>query len=167
MSREPSACPVSIMEAVVNCLFMVFLEIMAVHSLLPSPVVPASSPATAFSAERAVEYLRVIAREPHPTGSIANSRARDYILEQVKSLGIKPEVQKSVSTTSWDIGGAPYSAGTVENVIARLPGMNSTGALLLMAHYDSVATGPGASDNGSGVATLLETLRALRNGPSL
>jgi hypothetical protein len=114
-----------------------------------------------------VEYLRVIAREPHPTGSIANSRARDYILEQVKSLGIKPEVQKSVSTTSWDIGGAPYSAGTVENVIARLPGMNSTGTLLLMAHYDSVATGPGASDNGSGVATLLETLRALRNGPSL
>jgi Zn-dependent M28 family amino/carboxypeptidase len=36
-----------------------------------------------------------------------------------------------------------------------------------MAHYDSVATGPGASDNGSGVVTLPETLRALRVGPSL
>ena len=30
-----------------------------------------------------------------------------------------------------------------------------------------MATGPGASDNGSGVATLLETLRALRGGPAL
>jgi hypothetical protein len=88
-------------------------------------------------------------------------------VEQLKSLGLTPELQKSVSTTSWDIGGAPYSAGTVENVIARLPGTSSTGALLLVAHYDSVATGPGASDNGSGVATLLETLRALRGGSLL
>jgi Zn-dependent M28 family amino/carboxypeptidase len=61
----------------------------------------------------------------------------------------------------------PTRAGTVESVIARLPGTNGTDALLLVAHYDSVATGLGASDNGSGVATLLETLRALRGGPPL
>jgi hypothetical protein len=164
---SPSATPFSVTEALLTFLFILFLAILALKSLVPSPVVPASAPATEFSAERAIEHVKVLAREPHPTGSIANMRARDYILGQLKSLGLKPEVQKSVSTTSWDIGGAPYSAGTVENVIARLPGTNSTGALLLMAHYDSVATGPGASDNGSGVATLLETLRALRGGSSL
>ena len=70
-------------------------------------------------------------------------RTRDYIVEQLRFLGLKPEVQKSVSTTPWDIGGAPYRAATVENVIARLPGTNTTGALLLMAHYDSVRPGPG------------------------
>src|SRR5580692_1560318 len=167
MQVGPSASSVSIEEALLTFLFILLLSIVALNYLVPPAVIPASAPVTDFSAERAIEHVKIIAREPHPTGSIANSRARDYILEQVKSLRLKLEVQKSVSTTSWDIGGAPYSAGTVENIIARLPGMNSTGALLLMAHYDSVATGPGASDNGSGVATLLETLRALRSGPSL
>jgi Zn-dependent M28 family amino/carboxypeptidase len=36
-----------------------------------------------------------------------------------------------------------------------------------MAHYDSVQTGPGAGDNGSGVVTLLETLRALQSSAPL
>ena len=31
-----------------------------------------------------------------------------------------------------------------------------------MAHMDSVPAGPGAGDDGSGVATLLETIRALK-----
>ncbi len=48
-----------------------------------------------------------------------------------------------------------------------MTGTNSTGTMLLMAHYDSVATGPGAADNGSGVVTLLETLRALRSSAQL
>ena len=39
--------------------------------------------------------------------------------------------------------------------------------MLLLAHYDSVQTGPGAGDNGSGVVTLLETVRALRSGAAL
>jgi Peptidase family M28 len=165
MSMSPAAS--SVTEALLTFFFTLFVAIIALHSLVPAPVVPASAQATAFSAERAMEHVKVIAREPHPTGSIANTQVRDYIVEQLKSLELKPEVQKSVGTTSWDIGGAPYSAGAVENVIARLPGEDSTGALLLMAHYDSVATGPGASDNGSGVATLLETLRALRGGSPL
>jgi len=38
-------------------------------------------------------------------------------------------------------------------------------AVLLVAHYDSVPTSPGASDNGAAVASLLEVARALRAGP--
>ena len=37
--------------------------------------------------------------------------------------------------------------------------------MLLVAHYDSVPTAAGAADDGSGVAALLETARALRSGP--
>jgi peptidase M28-like protein len=164
---NPSTSSVSFKEASLTFLFVLLMAIVSLSNLVPPAMVPASAPVTEFSAERAMEHLKVIAREPHPTGSVANTRVRDYLVEQLKSLGLNPEVQRSVGTTSWDIGGAPYSAGTIENVIARWPGTNSTGALLLMAHYDSVATGPGASDNGSGVATLLETLRALRAGPPL
>jgi hypothetical protein len=158
---SPSTTSVSFREALLTFFFVFLIAIIALSYLVPPAVVPASAPATDFSAERAMEHLRVIAREPHPTGSTANARVRDYIVEQLNSLGLTPDVQKSVSTTPWDIGGAPYSAGTIQNVIARLPGTNSTGAVLLMAHYDSVATGPGASDNASGVAALLEILRAL------
>ena len=51
----------------------------------------------------------------------------------------------------------------MENVLARLPGSRGGGkAVLLDAHYDSLATGPGASDNASAVGALLETARALK-----
>ena len=59
----------------------------------------------------------------------------------------------------------PRVAGIVRNVVGRLPGTDPSRAVLLMAHYDSVATAAGAADNGSGVAALLETARALRSGP--
>ena len=63
--------------------------------------------------------------------------------------------------------GTPFHAGTIENVIVRLSGTNSGKAVVLIGHYDSVPTSPGASDDGSAVAAMLETLRALRAGPPL
>ena len=49
----------------------------------------------------------------------------------------------------------------VTNITARA--IAGTGrAVLLMAHTDSVSRGPGAADDGSGVAVILETLRALK-----
>jgi hypothetical protein len=103
-----SASSVSFKEAVLTFLFILLMATVARSNLVP-PVVPASAPVTDFSAERAMKYLTVIAREPHPIGSIANGRVRGYIVEQIQSLGLNPELQKSVSTTSWDIGGAPYT----------------------------------------------------------
>jgi acetylornithine deacetylase/succinyl-diaminopimelate desuccinylase-like protein len=50
-------------------------------------------------------------------------------------------------------------------VVARLSGTGGSKSILLVSHYDSVATAPGASDDSSGVATLLETARALKAGP--
>ncbi|HEX2121377.1 MAG TPA: M28 family peptidase, partial [Thermoanaerobaculia bacterium] len=50
----------------------------------------------------------------------------------------------------------------VENVIARAPGGRRADAVVLMAHYDSVGAGPGAADDGMGVAALLEIARATR-----
>ncbi|GAB4568002.1 MAG: hypothetical protein Tsb0020_21000 [Haliangiales bacterium] len=60
---------------------------------------------------------------------------------------------------SW---GNPFPGATLHNVIARLPGTEGTHAVLIMGHYDSIPTGPGASDNGAAVAAMLETMRALR-----
>nr|WP_254360868.1 M20/M25/M40 family metallo-hydrolase [Corallococcus exiguus] len=56
---------------------------------------------------------------------------------------------------------------TVHNVLAHVKGQDSRGVIAIVAHYDSVPTSPGASDDGAGVAAMLETLRALRTGPPL
>jgi hypothetical protein len=158
---------ISVTEAWLTFLFIVLASALAFRSLVPPAAVPASAPISEFSAARAFKHLQFVAREPHPTGSAANALLRDYLVEQLKSMGLAPQVQKAVAATSWDIGGAPYGAGVVQNIIVRMSGTNSTGTVLLIAHYDSVQTGPGAGDNGSGVVTLLETARALRSSASL
>jgi Zn-dependent M28 family amino/carboxypeptidase len=138
----------------------------ALFYLVPPAVLPDTAPAAEFSAARAFKHLKVIAREPHPTGSAANADVRDYLIQQLEGQGLKAHVQRTGIASLLDIYPG-YSAGTVENVVARLGGTASTGAVLLMAHYDSVGTAPGATDDGSGVVTLLETLRALKSGPPL
>jgi hypothetical protein len=105
-----------------------------------------------FSAERAMEDLRVVAREPHPAGSEAQARVRDYILAQAAASGLDAEVQKG---------------GGVENVIVRLPGTDPTGIVLVTGHYDSQPPAPGAGDDGISVAAMLETMRVLSSGASL
>lgn len=159
-----SASSVSIKEALLNFVFILVGAIAAISYLVPPAVVPASAPPTGFSAVRAIEHLKVIAREPHPTGSIANARVRDYLVEQLKLQGLEPRIQRTGISSLIDVFPGPYGAGTVENILARLKGSNSTGVVLLMAHYDSVSPAPGATDDGSGVVTLLEILSALRSG---
>jgi hypothetical protein len=126
----------------------------------PPAVVPASAAAQEFSAERAMTYLKVIAQRPHPVGSAEHNTVRDYLVNQLSQNGLTPTVQKT--TVVRPTIRPPFHAGTVENVIARLPGTNNTKAVVLTGHYDSVPTSLGASDDGAAVAALLETLRALR-----
>jgi hypothetical protein len=154
---------------VLTLVFLVAVSWWSVQQVSPPPVVPATAAATEFSAARALVYLRAFARVPHPVGTAAHDAVRDYIVHQLSSLGVQPEVQTAtVVSPRW---GSPYSAATVYNVLARLPGAGtnaaSTKAVMLAGHYDSVPTGPGASDDGHAVALELETLRALRAGPRL
>lgn len=129
---------------------------------LPSPA-PSTAPASEFSAERALALLRRIASRPHPTGTVAADEVRGVIVEQLRSLGFAVRVQDTTSLTDvyaarW---GIPVVAAHVRNVIARRAGTAHGPALVLMAHYDSRELAPGASDDGFGTATLLETARAL------
>ncbi len=122
---------------------------------------PASAPAADFSAERALEVLEEIAAEPRPLGSAHAAEVRDSIYDRLSRLGLGPHIQTAAVVSARD----PRVAGTVHNVAGRLPGRDPSRAVLLIAHYDSVPTAPGAADDGSGVAALLETARALRSGP--
>jgi aminopeptidase YwaD len=56
---------------------------------------------------------------------------------------------------------ATFRERTAHNVVGRIPG-SEPGQVILSAHYDSQAEGPCVYDNGSGLASLLESGRALR-----
>ena len=127
----------------------------------PAPV-PATAPDTVFSAERALRHVAQIAQRPHPMGTEEHDRVRDYIVAQLKALGIEPQVQETTA-----IGTRYQEAGRVQNIIGVLRGSAPNGkVVLLMVHYDGVEAGPAAGDDGAGVGALLETLRALHARPT-
>ncbi len=132
---------------------------------------PATAPAVVFSAERATTDVRAVSLRPRPTGSPEARRVRDHLLRRLQALGVAAEVQRATALSARGLGDARRGAlvgGEVENVIGVLRGRDpALPAVLLMAHYDSVPSSPGAADDAVGVATLLETARALRAGPPL
>ena len=130
----------------------------------PAPL-PVSAPATAFSAERAAGHLQVITGEiPSPIGSSAGDRIRDYLVTEMTKLGMQVQVQTGVGIRSF---GHSAVAGRVENIVATLPGRDSTGRIFLAAHYDSTFGTPGAADDKAAVAAVVETVRALSTGAQL
>ncbi|HEX4952738.1 MAG TPA: M20/M25/M40 family metallo-hydrolase [Thermoanaerobaculia bacterium] len=144
---------------------IVLAVVAAVNSVHPPRPLAADAPADRFSAGRAYEQLAEIARAPRPVGSAENARVRQLLVDKTRALGLEVEVQEAtvaMNDPRWGL-----LAGRVANVLARLPGTRPGRSLVLMAHHDSVPGGPGASDDGSGVVTLLETARALKAGPPL
>lgn len=137
---------------------------LGIWQVRPPEAVGTAAPATGFSAGRAMRHLTAIAAEPHPLASAANLRVRDLLVERLDDAGLETWVQHEPVVPDGDRHVIAY----VDNVLGRLPGQGGNGAVvLLVAHYDSVAVSPGAADNGTSVATLLEVARALRAGSRL
>ena len=134
-----------------------------IHST-PPPALPATAPASSFSSERAMNYLQFIAQQTHPLGTAEHTKVRDYLVAELKKLGLEPQIQTSLGINKQHPN---KIVGVVQNVLVRIPGKAPGKALLVAAHYDSTHTGPGAADDGASVAAILETLRALKNLPPL
>jgi hypothetical protein len=120
-------------------------------------VVPGSALPTEFSAVRAMVDLRAVASQPRSIGTAAHEATIDTIQSRLDAMGVASQVVQDV--VAWPDFGQVF-AGRLRNVIARVPGRDSTGAVLLVSHYDSVPTSRNANDGGLGVATALETVRA-------
>src|SRR3954470_13366047 len=136
-----------------------------VVALQPPQPKPASAPAGEFSAARAAAHVEQLAVRTHVAGSAADADVVDYLESTLTSYGLDTRVQHSVGSYAALHGTTEMAS--VRNVVGVLPGTDPTGRLFLVAHHDSVETGPGASDDGAGVSSLLETVRALTQGPRL
>ena len=122
---------------------------------LPAPA-PADAPPGSFSALRALAYVKRIAEKPHPVGSDEDRHVREYLFAQMKDLGLNPRTIEGKSDQM-----------PVVDLYGELAGAQPANPLiLLVAHHDSVPWGPGAADDAAGVATILETVRAVKaQGP--
>src|SRR5215207_1794914 len=143
---------------VVVALVLGALAAVSLLALEPPDPLPTSAPASEFSAERAFSHVEQIAERPHPVGSAANAEVRDYLVGQLEDLGLGPTVQEATSARTME---GTASMARVQNIHAQIPGSSPTGHVLLVAHYDSVPRGPGAADDGAGVAAILEIARAI------
>src|SRR4051812_25710821 len=99
--------------------------------------------------------VRALEGERHPhTSAEALAAAARYIMTEFSAVGLQPERRP------FEFRGRSY-----DNVLAVQPGTDPGHARVLIgAHYDSVRGTPGADDNASGVAGVLETARLLAGG---
>lgn len=88
-----------------------------------------------------------------------NDMAAQYIYDKFKEFGYEPEFQ-------WFTPRSETYNGKTANVIATLKGStNPELVYVVSSHYDSVEDGPGADDNSSGTAALLEAARIMAENP--
>ena len=135
-------------------------------SQTPAPL-PTSTPAVGFSAERAMTDVRRIARAPHPVGSAEHQQVQAYLVQRLAALGLQPSLQSGAlspaAVARIEKDGGDAGALRAVNVVGVLPGRDpGLPAVALMAHYDSVPNSPGAADDASGVAAILEAVRAIK-----
>ena len=162
------------------------LAIIAAMSLflLPAPKSADSDP-TGFSADHAKQLIDTFADEPHSVlHTEAHARSRDEIVTMFKDLGYQPEIHSDPMPLSEATNTSQYSeAGldalallNTENIVVRVPGKTDD-TMMLTAHHDSAVdfektadgrwdpkpgVSSGAADDGYGVATIIETLRAIK-----
>jgi hypothetical protein len=144
--------------------------ILAIVATTPPGPVSANAPATAFSAARAMGDVYAVGGAPHPTGSFNNAAVRAYLIARLNSMGLEvatasgrmsPQAKRRLDGWRKTIEPAP----PLTNIVAILPGRDrAQPAVLLMAHHDSVWGSPAAADDGAGVASVLETIRAIKAG---
>lgn len=149
-----------------SSIFTLLLIVLAIYwsfrSLMPTYESDASAEKTSFSTDRALEHVKQIAQEPHGVGFPAHQKVRKYIVLELEKMGLETSIQEGYTAGDWG------NLSKAINILARIKGSETGKALLLLSHYDSSTHSSfGASDAGSGVATILEGIRAfLANNPN-
>lgn len=149
-------------SAVFTLLIIVLAIYWSFHSLMPTYKSDKSIEKTTFSTDRALEHVKQVSLKPHGVGFPAHQEVREYIVAQLENMGLETSIQEGYTAGDWG------NLSKAINILARIKGSESGKALLLLSHYDSSTHSSfGASDAGSGVATILEGVRAfLASNPS-
>jgi len=140
----------------ISFLIIIFTIYYSFYSLTPSKNNFKNVPPTEFSTARAFAKLKTLAIKPHFVGSDNHNKVRDLLFKDLQKLGLQPVIQTQMALNKkW------RAAAKTQNIIARIKGSGSGKALLLLSHYDSSPhSSIGGSDDGAGIITILEGIRA-------
>jgi hypothetical protein len=139
-----------------------------VVSMLVGGVLALACPGSAgeeFSKGKALEHLKVLAGSigPRPLGTPQEKAALAYFAEKLAEFGCRVEWQPVTGGKAMLHASGLNTASY--NVIGRLPG-TSAREIIVGAHIDSSSPEiPGANDDGSGVAIVLELARVAAQEP--
>jgi alkaline phosphatase isozyme conversion protein len=137
-----------------------------------TPIVPTAAAATLAPIEKSAvaqvaqyggEVARPLIRDltnmgPRVAGSETETKAAQYIATVFQALGYAPETQPFTTNA----GDKSISSA---NVVTTKDG-NSSQEIIVGAHYDSIEGVPGADDNASGVAVMLEVAKLVQSAPT-
>jgi hypothetical protein len=108
-----------------------------------------------FSNSKAFKHVQNLGSDTHAVGTNAHQKVSEYIIYELEKLGLDVHTQEGNSFSDWG------TFAKVKNIVTRIKGTNNSKALVIMSHYDSAGhSSKGASDAASGVATILEGIRA-------
>ncbi len=125
----------------------------------PGPDVDLGGPGVRPDAMLATVRLLAGRIGPREATSAAFGRAADAVQRTLRAYGYAVDRQR-FRLPAGDSWGVPVDAGRSSNVIATPPGFDPARPHRVVgAHLDTVAVAPGAEDNASGVAVLLELAR--------
>lgn len=124
--------------------------------MMPQSYDQTEAPLSEFSTKRALSIVKEISKKPHFVGSKNHEVIANYLQKELQDLGLETSVQEGFTMTE---------KGTLvksKNIVATIKGSKNNKALLLLSHYDSAphSYSKGASDDASGIATILESIRA-------
>ncbi len=122
---------------------------------------PVTSGYSGFDGQRAFEHVRKqVEFGPRPPGSPELEKTREYLIDQLKSYGLKVSTDEFHSVT-------PVGDRKMVNITAELPG-ESTDVIIISSHYDTKLFKDikfvGADDAGSSTGALLELARVMAAG---
>ena len=142
--------------AILSILFIVVTIGLIYLLMMPQWVSSDDSLLSEYSTKRALEKVKVISENPHFIGSSNHKIVGDYLVKELQKMGLETQIQEGTTLSDW--GNLTKS----KNILARIKGSDSSKALLLLSHYDSAphSYSHGASDDASGIATILEGVRA-------
>lgn len=136
-------------------IFIILLSIWSFKQQLPTYKPDESLAKNSFSTDRALQHVKEISKHPHGVGQKAHATVREYIAAQLRSYGLEVSYQEGYTIGNF----GNYSKAI--NIVSKINGTEKGKSLLLLSHYDSgLHSSFGASDAGSGVATILESVRA-------
>jgi hypothetical protein len=143
-------------SSIISSLFILAILGLIYVTMMPKWTSDDEGPLSEFSTKRALAQVQAISKRPHFVGSENHESVANYLLTELKKMGMETSIQEGYTLSDWG------NLAKSKNILARIKGSNNSKALLLLSHYDSAphSSSPGASDAGSGVATILESVRA-------